>query len=377
MPTAIDMIGTSLGSGTKTYNLNFCNYLKKQNFKDHIFIFITEDYLNEIEDKSNNKITYIIKSKKYTNIFFRILWMQFYLPFELKKLKVRQLYSPMNMGPLFLKIFNIKFILALHSNLPWVYFTKMPGNIIRNIITRLIMSLSIRVCDKLIVDSEFAKNEISNLLKIKKEKIHVIYLGIDNKFLNNQISDHYIKNFDYKNYIISVLSCVKYHNIINLLKGFKLLKESENIKIRFVLILQILDKKYFLQINKFVQDNFENDEIIIFTNLNSKFLINLYQNSIFYIFSSYCEVFGLTSLEAMSQGCPVLISNKSALPEINSNAAEYFDPDNEINIKEVMQKVLLDPNFRKNLINKGRNHSKKFSWSHTVSQTMKVLNIIN
>ena len=79
----------------------------------------------------------------------------------------------------------------------------------------------------------------------------------------------------------------------------------------------------------------------------------------------------------MSQGCPVLISNKSALPEINSNAAEYFDPDNEINIKEVMQKVLLDPNYRKNLINKGRNHSKKFNWNHTVSQTMKVLNIIN
>ena len=50
---------------------------------------------------------------------------------------------------------------------------------------------------------------------------------------------------------------------------------------------------------------------------------------------------------------------------------------NEINIKEVMQKVLLDPNYRKNLINKGRNHSKKFNWNHTVSQTMKVLNIIN
>ncbi len=377
MPTAIDMIGTSLGSGTKTYNLNFCNYLKKQNLNEHVYVFITEDYLNEVEVDDNSKITFIIKSKKYTNIFFRILWMQFYLPFELKKLNVKQLYSPMNMGPLFLKIFNIKFILALHSNLPWVFFTKMPGNIIRNVLTRFIMSLSIHICDKLIVDSEFAKEEISKLLKIKKEKIYVIYLGIDNKFLNNQISDYYIKNFDYKNYIVSVLSCVKYHNIINLLKAFKLLKESENIKTRFVLVLQILDKDYFLQINKFIKDNFENDEIIIFSNLESKFLINLYQNSIFYIFSSYCEVFGLTSLEAMSQGCPVLISNSSALPEINSNAAEYFDPDNEINIKNAMQKVLIDSNYRTNLINKGKSHCKKFNWNHTVSQTMKVLNIIN
>jgi len=377
MPTAIDMIGTTLGSGTKTYNLNFCKYLKKQNLKEQIFIFITEDYLSEIGIQDNAGITYIIKSKKYTNIFFRILWMQFYLPFELKKLKVKQLYSPMNMGPLFLKLFNIKFILALHSNLPWVFFSKMPGNIIRNSLTKFIMELSIRMCDTLIVDSEFAKKEISDLLKIEKKKIFVIYLGIDSKFLNNLKSDHYIENFKYENYIISVLSCVKYHNILNLLKGFKLLKKDKKIQIKFVLVLQILDKEYFLQINKYIKENFQNNEVIIFSNIKSKFLINLYKNSIFYIFSSYCEVFGLTSLEAMSQGCPVLISNKSALPEINLDAAEYFDPDDEANIKNTMERVLLNTNHRENLILKGKNHYIKFDWSKTVEQTMKVLNIIN
>ena len=70
-------------------------------------------------------------------------------------------------------------------------------------------------------------------------------------------------------------------------------------------------------------------------------MINLYKNAKFYIFSSYCEVFGLTSLEAMSQGCPVIISNKSALREVNSHAATYFDPDNEIDIKENIKKYYL------------------------------------
>ena len=41
----------------------------------------------------------------------------------------------------------------------------------------------------------------------------------------------------------------------------------------------------------------------------------------------------------MSQGCPVLISNKSALPEINGEAAEYFDPDNENQIKEALVRI--------------------------------------
>ena len=53
-------------------------------------------------------ITYIKKSSILTNIFLRVLWMQFILPFELKKLNVIQLYSPMNFGPIFLKLFKNK-----------------------------------------------------------------------------------------------------------------------------------------------------------------------------------------------------------------------------------------------------------------------------
>mgnify|MGYP000950753964 FL=1 len=183
MALAIDMVGTHLGSGTKTYNLNFCNYINYQNLNEKIYIFITKDYLNYVKLDYNPKIIYIIKSKIFSNTFFRILWMQFILPFELKKLKIQKLYAPMNMGPIFLKSFNIKLILGLHSNLPWVYFHKMPGNFFRNIFTKLLMEKSIFACDTLIVDSKFAKNEIINLLKIKEDKVFAIHLGIDKKYL--------------------------------------------------------------------------------------------------------------------------------------------------------------------------------------------------
>ena len=62
---------------------------------------------------------------------------------------------------------------------------------------------------------------------------------------------------------------------------------------------------------------------------------------------------GLTSLEAMSQGCPVLISGNSALTEINSNACVYFNPDNENEIKDKIYKILNDNDFKNELINKG------------------------
>jgi glycosyltransferase involved in cell wall biosynthesis len=375
MALAIDMVGTHLGSGTKTYNLNFCNYINYQNLNEKIYIFITKDYLNYVKLDYNPKIIYIIKSKIFSNTFFRILWMQFILPFELKKLKIQKLYAPMNMGPIFLKSFNIKLILGLHSNLPWVYFHKMPGNFFRNIFTKLLMEKSIFACDTLIVDSKFAKNEIINLLKIKEDKVFAIHLGIDKKYLNSDINKYYLNNFEYKNYIISVLSCVKYHNIINLLKAFKLLKQKKNIDLKFVFVLQILDKNYFSTIKDFISNNFEKGEIVFLHNLDNKYLVNLYRKATFYIFSSYCEVFGLTSLEAMSQGCPVLISKRSALPEINGEAAEYFDPNNNNKIKESMYKILSDVNYRNDIIAKGRIHYKKFRWEKTVRETIKILSI--
>ena len=52
---------------------------------------------------------------------------------------------------------------------------------------------------------------------------------------------------------------------------------------------------------------------MILHNIGCKYLVNLYRYASLYLFTSYSEVFGLTSLEAMSQKCPVLISNKSAL----------------------------------------------------------------
>ena len=375
MALAIDMVGTRLGSGTKTYNLNFCEYLGSQNINEKIYIFITKDYLNSINLNFNPKIIYLIKSTILTNIFFRILWMQFVLPFELKKLKIQKLYAPMNMGPISLRLFNIKLILGLHSNLPWVYFSKMPGNFFRNIFTKFLMEISIFACDTLIVDSEFAKNEIINLLKVKRSKVFAVHLGIDKKYLNLNNNEYYLDNFEYKNYIISVLSCVKYHNILNLLKAFKILRKEKKINLKFVFVLQILDEKYFSTISNFISNNFEKNEIILLHDLDNKYLVNLYRNANFYIFSSYCEVFGLTSLEAMSQGCPVLISNKSALPEVNGEAAEYFDPDNKNQIKDSMFKILSDVNYKNEIIKKGNIHFKKFGWEKAVKETIKILEV--
>ena len=373
MTIAIDFVGTNIGSGTKTYNINFCSELESISLRENIIVYLSKEYFKQLNFKQdkNSKIKYIIKSNIFSNTFFRLFWMQFILPFELKIMGVKKLYSPMNFCPIFSKLFNIKIILTLHSNLPWVFFNLMPGNIIRNLLTRKLMEFSISTCEILIVDSYFAKEEISNILKIKKDKIKVIYLGIDKKYLSSECSKNFVETFNYsEKYIISVLSCVRYHNILNLLKAFKILINEIDFNIKLVLILQILDKKYYEVLNNYIVSNFEKDEVTIINNIESNKLPNFYKYSQLYVFSSYCEVFGLTSLEAMAQGCPALISNTSALPEINGTASDYFDPDNIVDIKNKIKKILIDENHKSNLIKNGEDHIKKFTWQNNVEKTL-------
>ena len=380
MNIAIDFVGTNSGSGTKTYNINFCREISKLTHSSNIKIFICKNYLNQINEnlKKNRKIEYIIKPNFLSITFVRLIWMQLIFPLELKLLGVEKLYSPMNFLPILVKFFNIKTVLCLHSNLPWVYFNLMPGSITRNFLTKKLMEISIYNCDLLIVNSFFAKKELMKILNLYKKKIEVVYLGIDKTFFTKKNKKNLIKNFNYKNkYIFSVMSCVKYHNIINLLNSFKLLIHEINFDLKLVLVLQILDKNYFLKVKQFVNNNFLKNQIIIFSNLRVDQLPSLYKSSQLYVFSSYCEVFGLTSLEAMSQETPVVISKRSALPEINGKGAEYFDPDNVIELKNSLKKVLLNKKLRRTLIEKSKNQIKKFNTTVNVKKTLEIIENLN
>ena len=380
MTIAIDFVGTNLGSGTKTYNINFCNQLTSIDLTQNIKIFICKNYLKEIEREinENNQIEYIIKPNFLSITFLRLLWMQFIFPFQLKLMGVTKLYSPMNFSPLITKLLNIKVILCLHSNLPWVYFDLMPGNLVRNFITMKMMELSIKSCDLLIVDSHFAKKEIIEVLKLEQKKIEVVYLNINKKYFSAIDNKKLIKNFNYESkYILSVMSCVRDHNIINLLKAYKKLMRDLDFDIKLVLVLQILDKSYFLEIEKFIKSNFIENQILIFSNLGSDNLPNLYRRAELYVFTSYCEVFGFTSLEAMSQKTPVVISNKSSLPEINGNAAIYFDPDDINEIANSLKIALTDKSLREKLIEEGIAQLDKYNSKDNIKKTISIIENIN
>lgn len=145
-------------------------------------------------------------------------------------------------------------------------------------------------------------------------------------------------------YILYLGSNHKRKNIQGLKKAYKILKN----KIPHKLILAGVDK--------YLDNKWE-----------------LLKNADVFVFPSFYEGFGMPVLEAQKAGAPVVASNAGALPEILGDSALLVDPHNTQEIAEAIYKVLSDKKLRNDLIKKGQENIKRFSWPKCAKETLKIL----
>jgi glycosyltransferase involved in cell wall biosynthesis len=93
----------------------------------------------------------------------------------------------------------------------------------------------------------------------------------------------------------------------------------------------------------------------------------------FFCFPSLFEGFGLPVLEAQQTGVPVMCANNSALPEIAGDAAILVDPLDVDAIAEAMLRLSQDEALRQELIARGFENVKRFSWEKAARETLAVL----
>ncbi len=88
----------------------------------------------------------------------------------------------------------------------------------------------------------------------------------------------------------------------------------------------------------------------------------LYNSASLYVHPSLYEGFGLTVLEAMAAGCPVITSNIYSLPEVAGDAALLVDPYSEDEIAEAIKTVCLDESVATDLRRWGLERAATFTW---------------
>jgi glycosyltransferase involved in cell wall biosynthesis len=105
--------------------------------------------------------------------------------------------------------------------------------------------------------------------------------------------------------------------------------------------------------------------IVLERNPSGQRLAELYADAVALVHPSLYEGFGLTALEAMSVGAPVIGASTPGLLEVCGDAAVYFDPTDSQALAVTMARIAADPDLRLDLAQRGRRRAAGFSWSRS------------
>lgn len=102
-------------------------------------------------------------------------------------------------------------------------------------------------------------------------------------------------------------------------------------------------------------------------------LEDLYRGAVALVFPSRAEGFGFTPLEAMARGVPVIVADRTSLPEVVGGAALLVDPDSPESIAEALVRVATDAGLRSRLVEAGKARAEELSWDRAAQAFVEVL----
>lgn len=240
---------------------------------------------------------------------------------------------------------------VIHDLIPLKYSEHFPTGL-KGKLNIFLNKLSLMSYDVIVTDSEASKKDIIQILRIKPEKIKVIYptlpkiFNSESKIQNSKLNSAFL-NLNSK-FIIYVGDVTWNKNIVNIAKAVKMV----DIKCVFVgRAFERLDKidpydpwqKEFFEFSKIVKGD---DHFIFPGFVNDRELIKLYRQAVVNILISRDEGFGFSYFEAAASGCPSVLSETEILVETAQDAAIFANPQSPREIAAQLEKICSDEKLR-------------------------------
>lgn len=331
-----------------------------QNHPEHEFIFIFDRPFDRDFIFSENITPVVIGPPARHPLLFWI-WFDFSIPKILKKYKADLFLSPDGYLSLRTKVPQLAVIHDINfvhrpDDLPWLiekyynYFFPRFARIAKRIATV----------------SFYSKEDIARSFKISYDKIDVVYDGINQIFEPLSEKEKTVVRKKYTGgaeYFLFVGALHPRKNVSGLLNAFDAFKIDTDNNIKLIIVGGEMHKTGDI-FETF--DNMRNKNDVIFTGrVATDELHDIFGAALALTFVPFFEGFGIPVVEAMTAGVPVICSNTTSIPEVGGNAVIYADPMKIDQITNAMLKIAIDKDLRQELIEKGFEQKKKFSWDET------------
>ena len=235
---------------------------------------------------------------------------------------------------------------------------------------RVVVPAGARHARRVIAISEAGKRDIVETLHLRADKVDVVHLGFAMPDAAAPTPEPELRarfGLGAGPLLLTVAAALRHKNLFRLLDAFALLEARDTglVVVGHAGLDQERLRARAAELGVGARLHFTGwvDEVD---------LEGLYAAATTFVYPSLMEGFGMPVLEAMYRGVPVACSNVSAMPEVAGDAAELFDPTDPPEIAAALTRLLGDPAHRDELVARGRERWKAFSWERAAAETLEV-----
>lgn len=329
---------------------------------EHEFIFVFDRQYHPSYIYGPN-VTPLVAFPQARHPLLFLIWFEISLPWIIRRYKPDLFLSPDGYLSLSTRIPTLAVIHDLN-------FEHRPGDLpffTRNYY-RFFFKRFAHKAARIATVSEFSKQDIVRLYGVDNQKIDVVYNGASESFrpLSALEIQHIRLNFTSgEPYFLFVGSLHPRKNLANLFAAFDLFRTRTESRVK---LLIAGGRQWWTRELQQALDSMKFRHEVIFTGrVSDEMLPRITASAFALTYVSFFEGFGIPIIEAMQSGVPVITSNVTSMPEVAGDAALLADPCNPESIAEAMEKLWKDGAMREQLIEKGLQRARYFTWDRSAA----------
>lgn len=353
-------------TGVGRYIRNLFYYLSEHDRENEYVCFFGKKEFKTID----------LPSKKWkkveTNIHWHTIAEQILLPWVFYRQNLDLLHFPYFSFPI---LYPRKFVVTIHdlifdhhktgkaSTLPrWLYSIKKIGY-------HIVLWACVKRAAKILTLSNDAKNEIVDHYDANADKIIVTYES--GKLEDTRIefnSEEFDQMRKLKPYILYVGNAHPHKNVEILIAAMRKLRQKRSLH----LVLVGNDQFFYPRLAELIKQEKADGYVSLIGSVPNSHIAGWYHFAEALVTASKMEGFGIPPLEAMSVGCPVMVSDIPVFHEVYGDAAVFFNHNSVEDIAQTIDKTLSNKILIKDMIEKGYKKAKSYSWQKMAKETLKV-----
>lgn len=354
------------GTGIGRYTLSLIRELGKIDRDSAYTIFLRADYANRFESPGPNFRVVVADFSEYS------LAEQYRLPLLVRRERLDLMHYPHVNVPL---LAPKPYVVTVHDLTHSTHRTGTASSrrlayALRRRGYDVTLTRALQRASRVITVSESTKQVVHELKGTAKDKMSVIYEGVD-QVDRAPVDPQALARFGVERpYFLYVGAAHPHKNLHLLLRAFAGLVRDDGTGLQLVLAGK--HDPFDAELLRAARELDLGSALVLPGEVTDAELAALYDGALAYVFVSLSEGFGLPGLEAMAHGVPVLAASATSLPEIYGEAALYVDPTDLASVQGGMRRLAEDDALRAELKTQGKRRVRRYSWAEMAQATLRI-----